>query len=441
MSILIPKDRVIYPRLLIGRSDGITWEDYTAYLKSVRVSLGDISSIGTGDAGVDGVIRQMSFFLRNDGVNNFSPLDRNSSFNTFGGVYSPLLHSQREVSFSVAIKDPGVAPIESDYIGLFHGVLGAKIKPNDTTVEVEAWDLARRLARTYIKTVKAYAGDAEDVIQAILNDNGYATTILSCPVSPGYVVTKYQPSFVTVWDALQTITACFGWYLGYLWDFNTKTFKLTLLQPPRTKSGVSADYSLTWTDDFYKHDLETSDDNIRNDFTVHYLDRLTSKWNYVQTEDAASIATYGRLPMAVKANEELIGSSAEALTMAQAMKADLKTRSSGGYPVMDISGKTTSSASTWRALSSVCRILSRLLPRSPTVGLICARASRRIIPEALNDPRRTIGTRGDRRFRRYLCSGLLQHTVCGDSDRVCLPERARNRQPLQKAGRCRNQKR
>src|SRR5690606_29884354 len=131
----IALERQIHANLQVGRPDGITWEDVTDYLASVEAELGDISGTGTGQSGVDGVVRRMTFRLRNnrvlnvlvwpsdgvvsgdrvlpgdetvDGVatdgswlarllnqepgyygDSLAPRDRLSAWNTFGGSYAP----------------------------------------------------------------------------------------------------------------------------------------------------------------------------------------------------------------------------------------------------------------------------------------------------------------------------------------------------------------
>src|SRR5690606_15033852 len=145
----IANQRQIHTSLQIGRPDGATWEELYDYLSSVEVELGDISGVGTGQSGVDGVVRRMMFTLRNDRVLNvlvwpsdgvvsgdrvlsgdgtidgaatdgswlarllnqepdyygdsFAPRDRLSAWNTFGGSYAPLLWPNREVVFQVRV--------------------------------------------------------------------------------------------------------------------------------------------------------------------------------------------------------------------------------------------------------------------------------------------------------------------------------------------------
>ena len=56
------------------------------------------------------------------------------------------------------------------------------------------------------------------------------------------------------------------------------------------------------------------------------------------------------------------------------IKCDLCSKSSGGYPVIESSGKTTISESKLRACSMKFLIFKTFPFKSPTVGLICARA-------------------------------------------------------------------
>jgi len=112
----IAPERQIYADLLVGRPDGVTWESLKDYLASATVELGDISGVGTGQSGVDGVVRRASFVLRNDraGIpgDSFSPRDRNSAWNRFDvdgdgtPEYAPLLWPNREVILRVRIDGP-----------------------------------------------------------------------------------------------------------------------------------------------------------------------------------------------------------------------------------------------------------------------------------------------------------------------------------------------
>ena len=102
----VASSRVLWPRLEIVRSDDVTIEDVTDWLASVEVELGDVSGIGTGATGGDGVVRQMRFRLHNEtGKDRFSPLDKTSAWNEFNGAYDPLLWPNRQAIFYLAVQE------------------------------------------------------------------------------------------------------------------------------------------------------------------------------------------------------------------------------------------------------------------------------------------------------------------------------------------------
>src|SRR5690606_30844247 len=116
-------------------------------------------------------------------------------------------------------------------------------------VTCECRDFAKLLQQTYIEQVRTYGSEqgtpAEVVIQQILDDNlGPGVVQLYCPVSPGFMITPYQLEYKTVWDAIQEIAAQIGWYLGYRRDQATDQFKLTFMEPPRSKGIDTADFVL-----------------------------------------------------------------------------------------------------------------------------------------------------------------------------------------------------
>ena len=111
---MIPNDRQIHIQLFISRPDGTTWEDVSDYVSFIEVELGDVSRIGTGLSGVDGVARQLTFRLIDD-ENNLSPTDQTSPWNQFDEDYAPLLYPYREVQLKVADCSGG------SHFTLFHG--------------------------------------------------------------------------------------------------------------------------------------------------------------------------------------------------------------------------------------------------------------------------------------------------------------------------------
>ena len=100
----IATNRNIEVELEIERENG-DWEDVTNYLTRCDIELGDTSQVGTENAGVDSLVRTMTFNLHNDqDVGSFHPRQKNSSFNIVNGEYSPLLFPNRKVRLKTKIQ-------------------------------------------------------------------------------------------------------------------------------------------------------------------------------------------------------------------------------------------------------------------------------------------------------------------------------------------------
>ena len=100
----ISANRRVYPQIKIGRTDGTTWVDVTSYVKSIDVDTGDVTTVGTQSGG-DSVVMTANITFQNPDEGSLHPLDRNSSNNTFGGSYEPLLWSMRTLIYQIAITD------------------------------------------------------------------------------------------------------------------------------------------------------------------------------------------------------------------------------------------------------------------------------------------------------------------------------------------------
>jgi len=338
--VLIPRNRQIHSKLEILRPDNTTWVDVTKWLVGgVRVSTGNVRQVGTGSSGVDSRVRRMEFALLNETAASFSPQVQDSTWNQFGGQYSPLLWPNREVRFQVAVTSPGASPTSGDWVTLFHGYLGDVIRPvrnkGQSRVVCSCRDLAKKLMDKYIITPASYGSaegvPAETVIQQILDDNFGAGTIpLYCPVSPGFNITSYDVEYVSAWDAVQKVAMQIGWYLGYLWDSGTEQFRLTLIEPDREKA--TADYDLANTDDIYAEELDITDRDVRNAITVTYRDAATGERVTLKPDDyptylldQTSIDSYGRRDCQFEeADTSLIDTQQEALDFGYTALQDLK---------------------------------------------------------------------------------------------------------------------
>ncbi|HPL30414.1 MAG TPA: hypothetical protein PLG21_20420, partial [Anaerolineae bacterium] len=239
-------------------------------------------------------------------------------------------HSAGVVTFTELTTEQTASVDYVWWCTLFHGYLGDRISVSGSIVSCEARDLAKALHDTYIETVREYGSkdgaSAETVIQAILDDNlGAGAVTLACPVSPGFMIHPYQVDYQTVWDAIQAIAQQIGWWLGYRWDHASGGWQLTLMEPPRDKDAITADWALTWDDDIYTHGLDVSDADIRNVVKVTYRDRSAGKRQSVTATDVISILEYGRRAMGIEeADASLIDTAEEATALAEAAVADLR---------------------------------------------------------------------------------------------------------------------
>lgn len=322
-------NRQLYTRVLFLR--GASEIDLAAFTSRVEVNLGNVSAVGTGSSGGDGVVRQAVVTILQDENNRFSPLDATSPWNYDGMTFDPLLKPNREIKIWTAAMPYGTPPDPDDWELIFHGYLGDSIRTEGDIVEIECRDLAKRLQERIITTPRTYGAPIDDggvradiVMQQILDDEfGPGVINLYVPDIPPFACPPFTLEFVSVWDALQDIAKEFGWFVGYRYYAPNKEFRLTLMEPPRDKTAVNADWHFDWEDDIYVQDLDITDRDIRNRIVVVYRD-LAGKRQQVMVQDAASISEYGLKPMQIdETDTQLIKDAAQALQLANFALADL----------------------------------------------------------------------------------------------------------------------
>jgi len=221
----------------------------------------------------------------------------------------------------------------SGFIPVFEGYLGESIKCGDYSVTCQVLDLGKRLQDCYIETETQYGsvgGDpAETVIQSIIDDNlGSGIVYLYTPISPGFAILNTSAAkigYCSIWDAIQKIAGMFGWFIGYKLDWNTSTFRLTLMEPPRLKTHSLRDFELDHNDDFYSQTLEISDRDIRNKWTVTFKNQATGLRESVTVKDDDSIAQFTLKAAQIEQGDaDLIDTTAEASDLANAALSDTK---------------------------------------------------------------------------------------------------------------------
>lgn len=347
----IADSRIVHSRLHVLRSDDMTVVDISDWVSRVEIELGDVSGVGTGATGGDGVVRQMRFRVHNQtGADRFSPLDTSSSWNDVGGSYEPLLWPNRQALLYVAVQDAGdPAPsFPSEYDLLFHGYIGDEIRTSGSFVECQLRDLAKRLQDTFIENPKTYYPGSfvpvQTVMQEIIDDNVLVDPpqiYIPMSITPDRDVKAYHTEWQSVWDALQDLAAQTALWLGYKYDPGTGSFRLTLIDPPRNKN--TPDFQLSWTDDFYLHELDITDRNVRNVVVVEFRRDEDGQRVRVTKTDATSIAEFGRRAMQIEeGSTSIIKTTAAAERFAEAAIADLSDLTSTVridmplFPAMDV---------------------------------------------------------------------------------------------------------
>lgn len=255
--------------------------EVTDRVRNGRVSLGDVSAVGSSHAGVDSAVTVLSLTL-DHGEPSLAP-----------GAESPLnepdelLRPYRPVR--VLAYDGEEPPVT-----LFSGYLGDEIRSNASaaaaTLSLTARDLAKPLQDLFISEFPIIAEGASDANPVPVDDVlGELLALVPEHLRPQLDVLSpvtlsvrepYRPQNVSVWDAMQQVAIQSGWYLGVRGE------SLVFLDPPRDK--VTPDVTLD-TDDAFTDDLGISDTDVRNVVQVAFTDGVTRERVVVEQRDEWSI--------------------------------------------------------------------------------------------------------------------------------------------------------
>lgn len=229
----------------------------------------------------------------------------------------------------------GDAPESSDWREVFRGQI-ERLSLDKDPITFVGRDDAGKLLRHFIEFEAQYGSTSgvavETVMQQILTDNGWGVTLYvpATPGSPGVVLGKYKQRKMSTFLALRERALAIGWDVRMWWDSGTSAFRLTLLRPDRTGTAGSK-----WT--FQPGQvravtrLEQDISEVRNAGRLYYYNRSATDSGkkptrtYVDSSDATSIATYGRLWMQLSEDEDSpVDSPTEAQAMLDSAVADLK---------------------------------------------------------------------------------------------------------------------
>ena len=253
-----------------------------------------------------------------------------SSYNEVGGSYSPLLNPFRGWRFSSAVGAAGAVPDAGDLVVVFQGVIDdPSWGGRQSVIELGVRDLAAPLQDALIEEERVYGSEAgtpiEDVLQAILDDNGFsALTVQVLGDTEGWSLRPYtQARGVSPWAACRALALQMGWDFRYWWH-SDGTYAPTLLEPSRDTSSPTITFTQAQFTDLPKLRLNGTD--VRNAGELRYFDTAAGGIQVVTAEDAGSIAAYGRRPFGMEESAASnIDTEEEAQQFIDAAVADMAT--------------------------------------------------------------------------------------------------------------------
>jgi hypothetical protein len=263
----------VHSRARLSNDGGSTWTDLRT-LQDRDFYLG-----ASWTESVDQAITELHLFLRRevDGW-SLSPNMESNPLNLVAGSYDPLLQkASTRVQVQVAITPLGLAaPADGNFLTVFQGLLVSfSAGGQDGVLDCYCRDLGDLLMHTnFIEEEVEYGSDLgtaiEDVIQDILDGNGFSGTTLYTPTSPGWDLGRYKQRCEPVFTACETLAMQLGWRVSYAFDASD-VYRFTLWAPDR--DATSPVYTLT---DFQRRGVPTfgaETDYLRNAVEIVYFDK------------------------------------------------------------------------------------------------------------------------------------------------------------------------
>lgn len=311
--------RLVTPRIKVANGSG-TMIDLTSWFEHAKIEH-DV------DQPIDGAT--VSFSRAHGSTQSLSPLRTDSTLNVKDDLtFAPMLDLNRSVTIEVATTPIGTAPVAGDYKTLFKGTIDV-VEFQKSPVTIICRDLGAPLVDRWIETEATYGTGGGTAIQTVMQNIldavfGGGIYTLYVPISPGANVTTYRQQKMTVMDALQDLAQQIGWDVRFKWDDGTSTFRLTLSEPPRTKTTPDYTFGPSAYHDITRLEIDIT--NVRNVLTGSFRDAADlGNRNSVTRSDATSITKYGRRFFFIQeADVSPIDTSSEMTTMLDAALADLK---------------------------------------------------------------------------------------------------------------------
>lgn len=262
---------------------------------------------------------------------SLAPLTEYSKLNMDAlAAYVPLLELGRGIYIQTATTPDEIAPGAGDWVEVFRGEID-DIDWGGSAAEIvlSCRDQGCVIQDAFIEDENAYGADdgsvlAEEAIQSLLDATlGAGVVTLYTPTASAWAVKSYKQAQEPLLQASENIAMERGWITRYKWDSGTSAFRFTFYGPDRSK--VVPDHTFGPGDYLNVTRLRISRAGVRNVVRVRYTDSADGLYKDVEATDAASITKYGRRFMEIaEAASSQIDSAAEATTMAEACRDDLK---------------------------------------------------------------------------------------------------------------------
>lgn len=309
-------------RVRVKRRTDLSWTDAT------NVAGGDwVVSISADIDTPDTPVTQFAVkFIRAADGHSLAPGISASDLNqTAGAVFSPIIYPGHLIEIDAYCAASG----EMRAAAVWHPWVGGTIREADfpdDDVSARCISYDGMLQRVQIEA-REKRGAPEpgtpfaEEFQGLLDRWNAGVTLLLIG-DPDEGVGEYVTEPGSLGDFLLSQARRIGWDARYRWSDADGAFRYMLYLPPRTKT--TPDLDLSNVQVFDVPDLSVDMENLRNAFTLIYPDAASGEAKERTTEDAPSIAEFGREWMGItEAQESPIDSAAKADALLAFAKNDL----------------------------------------------------------------------------------------------------------------------
>lgn len=251
-----------------------------------------------------------------------SPINRDNA-----AAYARFLDLGRAVKITTWVGAQGVVPNEADFVEIFDGYIAAISGEGTDFITLRLHGRGAEMAAAKFEAGKIYGSPegtlAETVYQEMLDDVlGVGAPALYTPVSPGVVLREFEVKEAdSLFEKLRAVALSTGQDIRWKYDA-AGLLRLTYYTPAR---GVGAALDTLGPDEYKNADpINKVIDDVVNAVTVKFTNEATGDADSVTSEDAASIAQYGRRWALVEREAaDLINTPAEATDLADIIVNDL----------------------------------------------------------------------------------------------------------------------